>query len=234
MGARYNGVADWYAERSADWAEHNREDLLELIGPGDGRLCLDLGCGPGNYFAMIQSTGRTVIGLDRSSDQLRIARGRAETVPLVEGDSARLPFADGSFDTVIAMWISTDLDDIDSTLRESARLLKPGGFLHFYGVHPCFNGPHVEYQEDGSRRVHPTYSMTGWHQPAPWWADGGIRSTVGMRHTPLAALLNGFVGAGLVLDRFVEPATNPVPTSLAVRAHRPGDSFRPGVPRSAA
>jgi SAM-dependent methyltransferase len=49
----------------------NAAEIDELLGPGGG-LCLDLGCGGGLYFAVLASTGRTVVGLDRSADQLRI------------------------------------------------------------------------------------------------------------------------------------------------------------------
>ncbi|WP_432942713.1 class I SAM-dependent methyltransferase [Kribbella sp. CA-253562] len=217
MRARYNGVASWYAARSVNWAEDNREDLLGLLGPGEGRRCLDLGCGTGNYFGLIAETGRRVVGLDRSSDQLRFAREKGD-VPLVESDSARLPFAAGSFDDVLALWISTDLDDFGGTLREIARVLRPGGFCYFYGAHPCFNGPHVEYQDDGGRLAHPTYRQSGWHEPSAWWGGDGIRATVGMRHIPLAEFLNAFLTAGLVLDQVVEPDSGPVPAALAVRA----------------
>jgi len=225
MRARYNGVADWYAARSTNWAEDNREDLLELLGPGEGRLCLDLGCGTGNYFEMIAESGRRVFGLDRSSDQLRFAREKSD-VPLVESDAARLPFAAGSFDDVLALWISTDLDDFAGTLREIARVLRPDGLFYFYGVHPCFNGPHVEYQEDGGRLAHPTYRQSGWHRPSAWWAGDGIRGTVGMRHTPLAEFLNAFFAAGFVIEHAVEPGDGPVPGALAVRAR-----LSSGVPR---
>src|SRR2546426_12717121 len=60
---------------------------------GDG-LCLDLGCGSGLYFDVLAATGRTVVGLDRSADQLRIAQGRSRQV--VQGVAAALPFADGN------------------------------------------------------------------------------------------------------------------------------------------
>ncbi|MGW4798849.1 class I SAM-dependent methyltransferase, partial [Nonomuraea sp. NPDC004297] len=40
------------------------------------RLDPDLGCGGGQYFESIRSTGRDVIGLDYSTDQLRVARNR--------------------------------------------------------------------------------------------------------------------------------------------------------------
>ena len=139
---------------------------------------------------------------------------------MIEADAADLPFADGSFDTVMALWTSTDIDDFDGSLREATRVLRPGGILVSYGVHPCFNGPHVVYNEDGSRLIHPTYRQTGWHEPAPWWGEDGIRHHIGMRHTPLADFLNAFLRTGLTIEHFEEPGEIPIPHSLAVKARR--------------
>ena len=58
----------------------------------------DIGRGGGLYFGTLAAAGRTVVGLDRSADQLSIARGRSRQV--VQGDAAALPFADGTFPTV--------------------------------------------------------------------------------------------------------------------------------------
>lgn len=215
--ARYDGLADWYDSYNGPAAENNRMELLRLLGPGDG-LCLDLGCGTGHYFDVIRTSGRTVVGLDRSGDQLRLARGREGR--LVHADAAALPFADGVFPTVAALWVSTDVDDFAAVLGEAARVLKPGGFLVFYGVHPCFNGPHIQPRDDGAVIVHPTYRAAGWHQDAPWWGEN-IRRRVGMRHIPLAELFNAFRAAGLSIDHVAEPRDEPVPFILAVRARRP-------------
>jgi SAM-dependent methyltransferase len=54
-------------------------DPQDLLGPGNG-MCLDLGCGTGLCFDALAATGRTVVGLDRSADQLRIARRRSQQV----------------------------------------------------------------------------------------------------------------------------------------------------------
>jgi hypothetical protein len=118
------------------------------------------------------------------------------------------------------MWISTDVDDFGAVLREAARVLRPGGVLVEYGVHPCFNGPHVVYNEDESRTAHATYRQPGWHEPAPWWGEGGIRQHIGMSHVPLADYLNAFLTTGLTLERFLEPEGPAVPHSLAVRARK--------------
>jgi len=192
--------------------------VRELLGPGDG-LCLDLGCGGGHYFDVLAATGRTVVGLDRSADQLRIARGRSPQI--VQGDAAALPFADGTFRAVATLWISTDVDDFAAVLAEASRVLAPGGRLIFYGAHPCFNGPHTQLLDDGGILAHPTYRLAGWHQEAPWWGPY-VRKRVGMRQHPLAELLNAFVSAGLVIEHVAEPGDRPIPVNLAIRARKPG------------
>ena len=214
---RYDGYADWYDSWNKQHAERNAPDVRELLGPGDG-LCLDLGCGGGLYFDVLAATGRTVVGLDRSADQLRIARGRNRQI--VQGDAAALPFADGTFRAVATLWISTDVDDFAAVLAEASRVLAPGGRLIFYGAHPCFNGPHTQLLDDGGILAHPTYRLAGWHQEAPWWGPY-VRKRVGMRHHPLAELLNAFVSAGLVIEHVAEPGDRPIPVNLAIRARKP-------------
>ena len=216
--SRYDGHAEWYDGWNRPHAERNASDVRELLGRGDG-LCLDLGCGSGLYFDALAATGRTVIGLDRSADQLRIARGRSRQI--VRGDAAALPFADGTFPAVATLWISTDVDDFTLVLAEASRVLVPGGRLVFYGAHPCFNGPHTQLLDDGGILAHPTYRQAGWHQEAPWWGPY-VRKRVGVRHHPLAELLNAFIRTGLVIEHVAEPGDRPVPVNLAIRARKPG------------
>lgn len=219
MNARYDGLAEWYDEFNAQGAAGNAPELADLLGPGDG-LCLDLGCGTGQYLDVIRSNGRTVVGLDRSADQLRLAR-RRDPAPLLQGDGHTLPFRDQVFGTVTALWVSTDIPDFAALTKEAARVLRPGGLLLFYGVHPCFNGPHIENRGDGAVIIHPTYRRAGWHPKSPWWREGGIRDRFGMSHVPLPDLVNAFIDAGLVIERMTEPRDHPVPVALAVRAIRP-------------
>ena len=220
--SRYDGHAEWYDSWNRPSALRNASDVLDLLGPGEG-LCLDLGCGSGLYFDVLAATGRTVVGLDGSADQLRIARERSSQI--VQGDAACLPFADCTFPAVATLWISTDVDDFAAVLAEAARVLTPGGLLVFYGAHPCFNGPHVEWMDDGGVRAHPTYRVAGWHQEAPWWGHN-IRRRFGMRHHPLADFLNAFTAAGLVIEHVEEGGDRPVPSILAVRSLRPAPGTR--------
>jgi SAM-dependent methyltransferase len=121
---------------------------------------------------------------------------------------------------VAALWISTDVDDFAAVLREVARVLTPGGLMVCCGAHPCFNGPHTQWLDDGGIVAHPTYRLAGWHQEAPWWGPY-IRRRVGMRHHPLAEVLNAFVGAGLAIEHVAELGDRPVPANLAIRARKP-------------
>ena len=226
--ARYDGHAGWYDSWNKPHAERNASEVRELLGPGDG-LCLDIGCGSGHYFGTLAATGRTVVGLDLSADQLRIAQGRSRQI--VRGDAAALPFADGTFPTVTTMWISTDVDDFAAVLAEAARVLAADGLLVFYGAHPCFNGPHTQWLDDGGILAHPTYRTAGWHREAPWWGPY-VRRRVGMRHHPLADLLNAFIATGLVIEHVAEPGDRPVPVILAIRARKPAPQRASGFTAS--
>jgi SAM-dependent methyltransferase len=218
--SRYDGYAEWYDNWNKPHAERTAPDLLDLLGAGGG-LCLDLGCGSGLYFDVLAASGRTVVGLDCSADQLRIAQGRSRQI--VRGDAAALPFADGTFPTVVTVWISTDVEDFAAVLGECARVLTAGGLLVFSGAHPCFNGPHAQWLDDGGIIAHPTYRHPGWHPEAPWWGPY-IRRRVGMRHNPLAALLNAFISTGLVIEHVAELGDRPVPVNLAIRARKAAGS----------
>src|SRR5882757_8160147 len=214
--ARYDGIADWYdTVSSAAYAT----EVASLLGPGTGR-CLDLGCGTGHYLDALRSTGREVIGVDVSADQLRVARSRGNQ--LAQADATALPFADGVFSTVSAIWVSTDVDDFVGAMRESFRVLAPGGQLLVFGVHPCFNGPCVEKGAGDTQIVHPTYRQALRHSDSPWWGRDGIRHRVGgMRHLPLAELVNSIVSCGLRIDRMAEPGDAAIPVILAILATRP-------------
>ena len=210
---RYDGIAEWY-DLHAGADDEAAGALQDLLGHEAGR-CLDLGCGTGHYLALLAGCRSDVVGLDLSMSQLRIARRRHGA--LVRAAAEGLPFPGASFDTVASIWVTTDVDDCAAVFSEASRVLRSGGRLVVFGVHPCFNGPLVEPMPDGSRLVHPGYREARWQEDSPWWGDG-IRRRTGMRHVPLAELFGAVIDAGLTIEKVIEPRHEPVPFILGISA----------------
>jgi ubiquinone/menaquinone biosynthesis C-methylase UbiE len=223
--ARYDGLADWYdglVREPSEWTRRTEELLVSLIGEGPGR-CLDIGCGNGRFISLLVDAGWSVVGVDLSADQLRVARGNVGRVAegLVQADAAALPFDDASFDAVVSVLVHTDIDRYDLALAEAARVLRRGGRFVHVGTHPCFVSPVARSSEDGTLQL-----FEGYHQqrlvfesPAFGLGTEGIRGRAGTWQVPLAALLNAVAGAGLRLERALESADDP-PGMLALAAVR--------------
>ena len=99
---------------------------------------LDLGCGTGRNSNYLAERGNLVFGLDLAANALKLASERAEKAGLSEqtkylrqsiGD--KLPFEDNSFDLILDITASNSIKSSEREvyLKESSRVLKPGGFM---------------------------------------------------------------------------------------------------------
>lgn len=91
---------------------------------------LEIGIGSGLNFHVYPADA-TVHGIDASAAVLALAEDRARRLgrsPLLgTADAARLPYPDASFDTVVATFVLCSVDDVQGTLHEAHRVLRPGG-----------------------------------------------------------------------------------------------------------
>jgi 2-polyprenyl-6-hydroxyphenyl methylase / 3-demethylubiquinone-9 3-methyltransferase len=103
---------------------------LDQLGEPAGRLILDAGCGGGLVSRELAAAGVEVVGIDLGLGSLNAAR-RAVPVRFrpVLGRLESLPFADGSFDAVVAADVLEHIPDLPGAVRELARVLRPGGRL---------------------------------------------------------------------------------------------------------
>lgn len=224
MRQRYDHFADWYdayvtSGAGQPFARSADRLLGRLLGPGDGRRCLDLGCGGGAHVPALTSLGWRLLGVDISARQAALA-GRTG-IPAVVANASRLPLADESLDAVATIMTTTDFDDLPPVFAEARRVLRPGGRLVAVAAHPCFGGAFAERGGDGSCTVHPGYRQHLRIEEHPLLGDG-IRSRVGVVNVPLPALLNALTSAGLILRETAEDDGDElVPNLLALAASRP-------------
>lgn len=94
----------------------------------EGRV-LDLGCAFGFATRMLERRGYDAVGVDSSLDYIARARRANPQGNYLLADAAHVPLPSANFDAIIFLDVLEHVPDEASTLREIARLLKPGGTL---------------------------------------------------------------------------------------------------------
>ncbi|MBU6330255.1 MAG: methyltransferase domain-containing protein [Acidobacteria bacterium] len=113
----------------------------DRLGLQAGDRLLDLGCGFGRHAFEALRRGATVVACDMALPELVQVVGTAEAMRAageiapgssctsVNGDATRLPFADASFDRIIASEVMEHVPDDLAALAELTRVLRPGGTI---------------------------------------------------------------------------------------------------------
>lgn len=176
--------------------------LLDLL-PSPAAATLDLACGEGRISRLLKQRGHRVAGIDAAPTMLRFAAGHADAQPAACADATRLPFADQTFDLVVAYMCLHDIDDMPRALGEAGRVLRPGGLLCAAIPHPMNTAGSFQGQEATAPFV-----ITGSYldaAPANWTIDrGGIRLTFHSEHRPLESYVQALANAGLLTQMIRE------------------------------
>jgi SAM-dependent methyltransferase len=117
-------------------AERLSQELLALADIRPGMRVLDAGCGFGGTLASLREKveGLELVGLNIDERQLQRAAALIHPRPgsslgFVAADACTLPFADASFDRVLAVECIFHFPSRDAFLSEVRRVLRPGGVL---------------------------------------------------------------------------------------------------------
>ena len=106
---------------------HWKNWILEVVPFIEGTRTLEIGHGPGHLQRFLLSRGLDSVAIDESSSMGRLAQRNTDgAARLTRGLAQHLPFADGSFDTVIATFPAEYITD-PLTLSEVRRCLSDGG-----------------------------------------------------------------------------------------------------------
>jgi SAM-dependent methyltransferase len=215
------GTWEAEAENWVRWARTPGHDVyweyapgfFDQIVPAPGRGTLEVGCGEGRVARDLAARGHTVTAVDSSPTLLRHAHTADPRGTYLLADAADLPFADDSFDIVVAYNSLMDIDDLDGAVAEAGRVLEPGGVLCVCVTHPLNDaGAFATADADaqfvigdsylGRRRFDATFERDGLTMTFHGWSY------------PLAAYTAAMEAARFAIDRVREPET---PASLVDR-----------------
>lgn len=114
--------------------QHWRRYLVSRLELTNRETVLDICTGPaGVATSVTEKYGCPVIGLDLSAEMLLQAQAnvnrRVLNIGLVQGRAESLPFKTGSFDAVIFTFLLRYVENVEATIAEITRVLRPGGIL---------------------------------------------------------------------------------------------------------
>jgi len=206
--------AGWWQGGFTDGADPEYEEqILPLAAEhlAGARRVLDVGAGEGQVARLAAAGGASlVVGAEPAWGQLEVASARAGGPAYVRGGAERLPFADGSFDAVVACLVFEHVQGVDAAIAEVGRVLEPGGRFVFFLNHPLLQTPNSGWIDDQILEPPEQYWRIG-----PYLVEDIAMEEVEQGvflpfvHRPLSRYVNAMADNGMHVARMEEPAPPP-------------------------
>ena len=171
------GHENW-ASDAVTWGIFNVPEAAVGMFPDDvdGMDVVELGCGTAYVSAWLARRGARPVGIDNSPAQLATARRFQQefglAFPLHLGNAEATPFADARFDFAISEYGAAIWCDPYKWIPEAARILRPGGRLHFLGNSTLLMLTTPQGDEDAPVTERLERPLFGMHRFA--WRDGSV------------------------------------------------------------
>jgi SAM-dependent methyltransferase len=211
------GNPDW--EREAEnwlaWARtpgHDaywsyRDAFFSLV-PEPGSATLEIGCGEGRVARDLAGRGHHVTGVDGAPTLLKAAAEAHAEGRYLLADAEALPFADASFDLVVAYNSLMDMRDMPAAVREAARVLTPTGKLCVCVTHPVADaGRFASDEPDAPFTIAGSYLERRPFRER-FERDGLVMNFNGWTYS-LSAYFDALEAAGLRVEALREPPAPP-------------------------
>ncbi len=123
----YDHLARVYDDLYGEEQEKKYGIVIQALKDYKGTM-LDLGCGTGELSLLMEKARWDVIGADISIKMLEVSRGKG-LENLVQCSSDELPFRSGSFNSITAITLFSNSDELLKAVNRLKELLKPNGIL---------------------------------------------------------------------------------------------------------
>lgn len=185
--------------------------MLEYIGNVDGLKILDLGCGEGGYSRELAKRNAKVVAVDCSEKAIKYSMKLAKEEALdikhyIRNSNDLYEINDNEFDIVLCSMMLMDCEDLEGTLSEVVRVLKPNGKLFASVLHPCFDGNHEKGIGRQGFGIDRQVVVMNYFEPKQWEAPLYKGTTpVLWHHRTLEEYVKTFIKAGLSIVDINEP-----------------------------
>jgi len=196
--------------------------FLQALPEIDGLSGLDIGCGEGANTRALAQRGAQMHAVDIAPTFVKAAQEVEDASPLgihfQWGDGMALPFDNCTFDFATAFMSLMDMPEPGRALQEASRVLRPGGFLQFSILHPCFVPPYRKVLRDEAGRPY-AVEVAEYFENIDGRIETWIFSSIqeaereGLKpfivprfHRTLSQWVEMICRAGLMIEQFVEPS----------------------------
>ena len=199
----------------------NTPAFFKILPDVNGMYGIDIGCGEGYNTRLLAKNGAMMEAVDISEIFIQKATEEETENPLhihfQVASAIELPFENMKFDFATAFMVFMDIPEIEQVLKESFRVLKPGGFLQFSISHPCFDTPHRKNLRNLSGKTYAIevgdYFKNVNGEIDEWIfsaAPADLKHSLRKFKTPkftrtLSQWMNAIIGAGFIIEQVNEP-----------------------------
>ncbi len=202
--------SQWWQDGFTDGADPEYEEqilpLAQHLLAGYERV-LDLGAGEGQISRLLTAAGSTVIGVDPTWSQMKVAAERGGGAAYAVAAAAELPHPDASFDAVVACLVFEHIDPLVPAVAEVARLVRPGGRFALFLNHPLLQVPGSGWIDDHMVDPPDQYWRVGPYLVESHSVEEVHKDVfIPFVHRPMHRYVNTLAAHGLQLREMHEPA----------------------------